>query len=366
MRMGLPRCGVRLVCLCWVVLCSGCGWIADKDRIKVAKLQDRYITRGDLFRVLREMPDDERPHIQGKGDLVRVLKNYVDDEMKRPLAAALEQEGKKLVTREQAQQRFFAMHPEDNYQLLFTVDDPQAFDMTQAEWEAAKVEAEMAIDRLEDKMRCDAAVAYRAMEAFQEGVLTVSEEDYQREYDFRKEELRKPEQIHFLAIRFKTSEPNAAGQAAQVRRRLAAGESFDDLVDEYLAKDKSYILDSDIAKNPKSTKFAGFWLNASGSQPGDIIGTVFLPAYELVGRNADGQMVLMRMPDAYLVLKVLEYAPERDLTLEEAKRQLLPGIVVRNMMERLREENKVEIYYDKLPDPAMLTRRTGDPIMGEK
>jgi arsenate reductase-like glutaredoxin family protein len=38
--------------------------MTDKDRIRVAKVGERYITRGDLFKIIREMPDNVRPMIR--------------------------------------------------------------------------------------------------------------------------------------------------------------------------------------------------------------------------------------------------------------------------------------------------------------
>jgi len=140
LRVGLIFRGALSGCMCAVLLwSSGCGLIADKDRIRVAKLGEQYITRGDLFKVLRDMSDEERPNIETKGDLIRVLRNTIDGRIRKRLADELEQKlGKPLVAREQAQQRFFALHPEENYQLLFTQVDPKVLDMTEAEWQAGK------------------------------------------------------------------------------------------------------------------------------------------------------------------------------------------------------------------------------------
>ena len=66
------------------------------------------------------------------------------------------------------------------------------------------------------------------------------------------------------------------------------------------------------------------------------------------------------MPAAYLVLQVLDHRPETQLTLQEAKPQLVTTIAFAKMMDLLREENGVEIYDDKLPDPSMFVRRTSE------
>jgi hypothetical protein len=355
---------VTILAFVWA-LGSGCGWIADKDRIKVAKIGDQYITRGDLFRVLREMSDEERPDVRTRSDLNRVLREHIDESIRNPLGEQLQREKKINVTREQAKQQFFAMHPEENFQLLFTTDNPEAFGMSRAEWEGALAEAELEIDRVEIELRGQSAVAYRAAEAVKNKTLVVSDEELQQEYDVRKAELNKPEQIHFLAIRFKTSEPDAESQAAEVRKRLDAGENFDTLVREYLAKSKDYILDSDIRNDPNMPKFANFWLTASGGKPGDILGPVFMPAYDLMGRPAEGKTRVIPMPDAYLVFKILEREAPRTLTFDEAKPYLVPGILIAKMTQMLRDENGVEIYYEKLPDPSIFSQSEGDPIRGE-
>ena len=363
---------IRRVCvgtaglLLAAMVLTGCGFIADKDRIKIAKLGDDYYTRGDLYELLREMPDEERPHIQSKGDLIRVLQFMLDGKIKAPLASEIEQEiGKPLVTREQAKQRLFSLFPDENYQVLFMDADPRAFDMTKAEWESAKAEVELKIDKVEINLRGEAALAYRAIKAFQDGSLKIEDDEFKREYDLQKDTLKMPEAIHFLGIRFSTTEENAEGKAAEIRRRLDEGESFDDLVNEYLLKNKDYIVDSDIQQNPNSATFAGFWVSASGAEQGDIIGPVFMPGYQSQRVDEQGRVVRKVLPDAYVVLRVIEHAPERPLTLEEAKPRLAQGIMLAKMMKQLREENGMEIFVDKLPDPAMFGPRKGDPIRGE-
>ncbi len=365
MHIGFP---CRLIAFtCVVLLGSGCGWIADKDRIKIAKLGDESITRGDLFRVLREMPDNERPNIKSKSDYVRVLRGHLDSRIKEPLADRLEDEGVTLIsksTREKARQHFFASHPDEHYELLYTIEDPNAVGMSQIEWESAKEEIELAVDRIVDKMRGDAALAHSAAKAFKEETLTVDEAQYEEEYMLRKTQLNKPEHIRFLGIRFETSMPEAESKAAEVRQRIVNGENFDALVEEFLAKDRRYVLDSDIQRNANAGKFAGFWHEASGSQPNDIMGPVFMPAYEMKRRDRTGRVLTVHVPEAYLTFKILEHAPQQMLTLEEAKPLLLQGLLIANMMKQLREENGVEIYFDKLPDPALYTGRGGGPVRG--
>lgn len=356
-----------LVCMCVAAAwCCGCGLVADKDRIRVAKLGDRYITRGDMYKVLRDMSDDERPTIEKKADLIDVVRKMINTDIQKRLGDQIESKlGKPLVSREQAQQRFISLHPDENYGVLFTNVDPHSLDMSPEEWTSAKDQAEIEVDRVLSEMRGQAAVAYRAIEDFKAAKLKATDEEVQREFNLRTAELKVPERIRFAGLRFVTTLPGAETQAAEVRRRLAEGVTFDALLQEYLAKSKEFVVDSDIV-NDGSPSFAGFWVNASGSQTGDIIGPVFMPAYEGVGADASGRRITRRIPDAYLVFRVLEHYPERPMTLEEAKGRVLPDILMAKIIDQLWMESGATIYEDKLPDPSVFTKKPGDPITGRK
>jgi len=363
---------VLMCCLLAMLLVApGCGFIADKDLIKIAKFKDRYITRGELAKVIRDMPDDERPSIRNKGDLLRVLNDHIDELIRTPLGEEMEQQlegqGKKLVAREAAMRRYFQEHAEDNYAAMYTAENAEAIGMSQVQLDAAKQQIDVAIDRLLDKMRGEAAVALRAVEAVKKGTLTIADEECRQEYSLRKDELKKLEWMRFWAIRFPADMPNSEVEAANVRKRLDAGESFDKLMEEYSAKNPNLVLSSEIENNPGLSKFQQFWLNASGSSKGDIIGPVFLPEYQVMSSpDARGQAAVKDMPAAYLVLQVLDVRPETTLTLEEAKPKLAPFILISKMMSQLRQENGVEIYEDSLPDPAMFSDRIGEPFGARK
>jgi len=354
-----------------LLVAPGCGFIADKDLIKVAKFKDRFITRGELAKVIRDTPDDERPIIRNKGDLLRVLNDYIDNLIKTPLGEEIEQQfqslGKKLVPREAAMQRYFQEHSEDNYAAMYTAENPELIGMSKIQLDAVKQQIDVGIDRLLEKMRGEGAVAVRAMEAVKKGTLTVTDEEYQQEYALRKDELKKLEWMRFWAIRLPADMPNSEVEAANVRKRLDAGESFDKLMEEYSAKNPNLVLSSEIENNPSLSKFQQFWLNASGSSKGEIIGPVFLPQYQIMSSpDAKGKAAVRDMPAAYLVLQVLDVRPETTLTLDEAKPKLAPSILISKMMSVLRQEDGVEIYEDKLPDPTMFSDRTGELFGGRK
>ena len=355
----------RLALAVLLTLCLGCGLIADKDRIKIAKVKNRYITRGDLAKVIRDMPDDERPMIKNKGDLLRVLNEYLDQQIKGPLAEELEQQlaaqgGKTLVPRELAMQRYFEDHKDDDYAAMYSVTDPATVGMNQAQLEIMKQQIDLGIDRTLEKLKGDAAVGYRAIEAFKQGTLAVTDAEYEREYNLRKDTLKKFEWVRFMALRFQADAPNSELDAATVRKRVDAGEKFEAVLEEYKAQDPKRAIESEIENNPSLAKFQGFWMNASGCQTGDVIGPVFLPDYQVMtGADAKGRQKVQDMPAAYLVLKVLDHRPETTLTLDEAKASLMPTILLAKAMEQLRKENYVEIFDKKLPDPSMFTDKYG-------
>lgn len=342
----------------------GCGIVGDKDRIRVAKYDDKYITRGDLFRILRELPDEERPDIRNKGDLLRVLNNYIDDQIKGPISdevsAQYDAQKKVLVPRELAMQKFFEMYKDYDYQTVYQIKDPAAIDMSPAQHEAVKTELDLRIDKLHNKLKGDRAIEARAIEDFNAQKFEISQTQYEREYKLRKDELKKLEWMKFRAIRFMADFPGSEAEAAAVRKRLDSGESFDSLVDDYLARNSAYVIESEIENNPLLEKFRGFWLNASECQKGDIIGPVYLPQYQIMAMDAQGRPSVQNMPDAYLVLQVLEHKPETILTLDESKRLLLPHILVSRFMEKLRSDHGVEVYENKLPDPAIFSKEFGD------
>ncbi len=138
-----------------------------------------------------------------------------------------------------------------------------------------------------------------------------------------------------------------------------AGEKFDAVYNEMAARSPGYVIESEIDNNPSLERFRGFWMSVSGAEKGAVLGPVFLPEYQLMVEAPDGKVRAKTMPAAYLVLEVIEHYPERTLSLEESKQSLLPTILVSKMMQRLREQNRVEVYEDKLPDPALFVDRFG-------
>ena len=347
----------------------GCGMIADKDRIKVAKIGDRYITRGELSKLIWEMPDDERPNIRNRGDVLRVLETYINDQLEARLVEDVEKEltakGKVLASRDMAKKMYFQQHTEDGYPEMYACTNAESIGISDQQLEMKKQEIDLGIDRVYDKLRGEAAIGFRAVEAYTKGNLKISDEEFQQEYELRKDELKRLEWMRFRAIRFPESAPGSVTEAANVRTRLDAGETFDALANEYGARDPNSVLTSEIENNPGLAKFTGFWTTASGCKQGDIFGPVYLPEYQIMAESGTAPATVKNMPAAYLVFEVLDHKPETTLSLEEARKEardtLILPILIAKKMQQLREDNGVEIYENKLPDPALLGEPQAKP-----
>lgn len=349
MKSVLGRCCARALA-CTMVLAAGCGYIADKDRIVVAELDGEPITRGDLEEVIREMPDEERPLIQNKGDLLRTLNKYIDDQIKAELAKELADEDKISASRDVARAAYFEKHPE--FRAAYQIQDPTQLDMTQGDVAAVKAEVEFGIDEEVERLLRDEAVEYMMQQAVQNRAVQITPEEVRREYERRKHQLIKWEFAEFIAIRFPADAPDVIQRAAQARRRIDAGESFDQVLESYLQKDTSYGMRTGLENNPGRPRFKAFWQTLHGAEVGKVYGPVLLPAHEQVGRNAQGKMVVRQMPAAYLVLQVVAHESERQKTLEEAANELAADILRRKVMDQLRAQHGVEVYPENLPNPA--------------
>ena len=325
---------------------GACGLIADKDQIVVGMLDGKPIHRKDLKDALRAMKDEERPIIGNRGDVERYLREYVDRRIREGLALDLSAESKIEVPREQAEAMYFAAHPDEA--AIQTMTDPTPLGITARELEGMKSELEYEIDLVHDALLRERAVQYTAQQWMEEGLITISDEEYQREYEIQKSNLKSLEYIDFIALMFPKEMPDAVTIASDVRRRIDAGESFDSVLQEFLQRDKRFVLASRFENNPNSQNFRSFWMSAAGVEKGQIIGPVFIPAYSLL--DSKGEAV--QMPDAYLVLFVEDHQPPTSLTLEAAKPFLMQSIAIRKAVELLRDEHGAEFYDDKLWDPG--------------
>ena len=343
----------------------GCGMIVDSDRIVIAELNGKAITRGDLYNIIHDMPDDKRPNIQSRQDYLYILDSYIDHEIKIPLGEEMAAAGTIDIPRELAREAYFQSIADEEKQktqrYMWTIPVPepgeetdlmQVYNITAQDIEHTKNVVDQGTDKILDQMLGDRAVAYLAQEAYKAGNLDLDPETLRLEYEITKENYKTLEQMAFLGIQFPAGEAGASVEASNVRERVVAGEDFEAIFNEYLAKNPSYCINSAIENNPTVERFKGFWLEASGSEVGDVRGPVYMPEYSRMKTDADGKVVQAIVPECFLVFKVTEHKPEAILPFEQALAQVAPPIAYAEMMKRLRDEHGVVVYEDKLENRA--------------
>lgn len=375
-RYSLSRFVILLTLLLAAIgLHNGCGMIADKDRLPVAVYDDKVITRGDLSKMLREMSDKERPQIRSKVDLRRVLFQHIDRKITIPLGQQLASENKIAVPLDLAREQYFLASGDDEqmYRMLWNLKDDSQITglMKEYKFTPQRVKSMKGLieEGAKDKqmlMLAEQAVQYLAAEAYQKGELKVSDEMLQTEYELRRPELDKLEHLHFVGIRIPASTDNVLAVAAQIRAEIDSGTGFETVAARIQAQEPNLIFESDIENNPTLDRFKGFWESASGANPGDVIGPVYLPAFQTYAKGADGKPAPVTMPDTWVIFKVLEHEAARKPTIEEAKPTLIPRLISGLMTGKLREEHHVEIFDNNLPDPELGGNRIGDPLLDKK
>jgi len=334
-----------------VIVLSVANVAADKDLIVVATLDGEDITRGKLTKVLRDLPDVDRPLIQNKGDLIRALNAYIDGEIKQSYAKVLETEGKIARQRQAATAQYFRKYPD---QLKMR---EVAHNFSEGEQNAMIADIDYGIDAEEDLILREQALLFIIREAIQNGTLAISDEEFQQEY--KRETLLNPsayqhfEYVVFDAMRFNQDSPGLDQAGALVTRILDEGESFETIINSIEKIDPARVMRAaEMGNDPASTRFSTFWNEVSGTEIGDIRGPVVIPSYKTIRSGPSGESVEQTVPDSYLVLVVRDHAAPRAKTWEEARAELSTPIYIRKMMGRLRITHGVELFTDDLPNPA--------------
>ena len=349
----LSTLGLVLIALAGIA--TGCGMIADKDRIVIATLDGNNVTRGDFAAILRNMTDEDRPLIQNKNDFRHALNDYLDGEVKSGLAKKLRAEKKISVPREVSREAYFKAFPE--YRTIYETRDSneslvEDLGITEGDLVAVRAEIEFGIDDIEEKLLREEAVRYVVNEAVRDGTLVISDEEFQREFKLVGADIKRLETIEFQAILIPETQPEALREAGDIRRRLGSGEPFESIAEKYRSQSPRYILESVLQNDPTSTKFRAIWDAVSSRGEGDIVGPTFLPSFEQVSEGPTGRTQSRVMPNSYIVMRILNHTPESEMTWEEARPDLTPGLRVRKMLDRLREEHGVQVFEKNLPDPS--------------
>ena len=197
------------------------------------------------------------------------------------------------------------------------------------------------------------ALKFKVYEAIQNKTIQITPDDVQREYERRKNELIKFEYIEFVAMQFPLSMPDAIERAGDARRRIDAGEKFDDVLRPYMEKDPNFGVPGALENNPAIERFRSFWDTAHGASVGQTIGPILMPEHDEYKMDPQTKKpVQQKRPAAQLVLEVTKHEPERIKTFEEAANDVATGIAKQRVLEQIRAEHGVEVYFEKLANPA--------------
>ncbi|HRK36388.1 MAG TPA: hypothetical protein PLJ47_17455 [Candidatus Hydrogenedentes bacterium] len=327
-----------------------CGYIADKDRIKIATLNGKAITRGDFDKVIREMAPDERPLIRTKGDVRKALENYLDAEVRNQNAEALLEQQKIFVPREIAEQMLRFKRSD----LFIEIARPEDYKLNERDIEYMKEEREIKIDEEWRKLHAEAGVQYRIDQAIQEGLITITDEEYQSEFAIRSGTLIHYERVAFKGILVPGGSAEARTAGTEIRQRLQKGETPEAILPQYESIG-AQIIESELDHDPAKTRYASFWEQAENAQPGQIVGPIAIKGWVAKVEDAQGRVTENPYPDGMLVCVVTDRTDEKPKTLEESKPQLQFNILYAKIMDQMRTENGVQIIEENLPDPGMYT-----------
>lgn len=343
-----------------LALCSGCGMLADKNNIRVAKVDGEAITRGDLNSYIRSFPENERPQISNQGDLLAVLNRMIDERIKAQL---VENEGQNLPTslnRDQVREQFFQSlgDEQEQYRAVWGMEVPadgkatplmEVYGLTAESMLQTKAYIEERTDAIFTRFRGEEVLAYLVRDEVQGGRLALDEKMLELEYKFRQAELQRPESITFTGIRFPDT-PEGASAAAKLREAITAGESFATLVTQARAANPSSVVEGTLSNDANSARFESFWAQLSGAEVGTVAGPLFMPETQQVAISPDGQQRPVTQPPSYMVCQVDAREDARVLTIQEARPLLAPPLLMAAMMKVLREKHGVEIYEQNLSD----------------
>ncbi|GMU92587.1 MAG: hypothetical protein AMXMBFR4_16450 [Candidatus Hydrogenedentota bacterium] len=328
-----------------ILLAAGCGWIADKDRIVIATLEGKNITRGDLDKVIRNMPPDERPPIRTKGDVRKTLANYLDAQVKSKNAKRLQGEGKIHVPRELCEAVYRANHPE----AFIEMSNPEDYNLTERDVQYMKEEREIRIDELCERILAEVGIEHLVSQAQEDGSIEITDAEYQNEYEIRKGTLHHPERVTFSGVLIPGASEDVRSAGAEARLKLAQRMPAAEVAKQYKSLG-AQVLESELENDPRKFKFAGFWQQASGAEIGAVIGPIFIQDWQAAEEDVQGSQARSLLPSGVLVCVIQDRVDETPKTLEEAKPDLEYNILYAKVMERLRQESGVKIFDDKLPD----------------
>lgn len=315
--------GAAAAALAVFVLMSSCGFIADKDRIKIAMLNGKPITRGDFDKVLREMSPKERPLIRTKGDMLKAVQDYLDRRVREQNAEELVAANRLHVPRELAEAVLRINDPE----VFIKIENPEDYKMKEEDLKYFEQEKEIRIDEMVKDLEAEQGVYLRIEQAVAENTIAISDKEYADEFEVRKAQLKHPERVAFTGVLIPGDSSEVRGASTELAKKLKAGASPREFVNGPTPLPGAAIVEAELENDPMKIKFAPFWQQASGANVGDVIGPIFIQGWTEATQDAQGKVTQRPYPDGMLVCVVTGRTEEMPKTLDESKPELQRNIL---------------------------------------
>jgi len=357
MKRSILACGLVAA----VVAVTGCGLVADKDRIVIAEIGGTEITRGDLRMAIRRLPAEEKPSIRTRADVRNALNDYLDRELKRREAARLQNEGKISVSMEQAEAQYFRENPDIPDVRGLTDPSQLPVATTQAQLEGIKQTINEGIEAKRQELLQNQALIYLIEEAVTSNKYDIADEEWEREFAIQKEQLVHPAQATVKGAFVPATFQEAPAVAASIRERLAKGDALEAILEDVGNRQGVQPIESTLTHDPSATFLQSFWQEVEGATEGDIVGPVLIESRQVMVPDSQGGAQPRQTPPTFLVAEILGLVEAKQKTLEEANadRDLAPALLYVKVMEDLRDQYNIKIYEDNLPDPAIASDPTG-------
>lgn len=351
------------------VMTAGCGIVADKDRIEIARYNGVPFTRGDFKMAVMQMPAEEKPDLRTRGDVRMAVQDYIDGILQDALAERLASEGKIAVPDELAAQRYFEKNAEFQYDRIMAATNPAEVGLNPIDFAAMRTQITEGIEREKKVLLREAALAYQVQEALAANRYEVSDSEWRREYEIHKSKIFEPATASLKGVLIRADRDEAFALASEARKRLDAGVPVDEVMAEMRANRQGAPLDTTLRYNPNDPAMAPFveiWPELEGATAGTVVG----PAPVMPANRFDpASQSVQQTPPALLVCVVQSYTPDRLLTLDEALENepartfLAQNILKMKVANALRDEAGVTISDDALPDPSAYdTTATAGPL----
>ncbi|MBI1320722.1 MAG: hypothetical protein GC168_17495 [Candidatus Hydrogenedens sp.] len=351
-----------------------CAQLADRNNVRVAKVDGEYITRADVYDYIRSFPDMVRPRINNTADMLAILNRMVDARIKaqyvEPVIMERLDEAQRAALLQdienEAREEFYKRSGEQGEQMravwgmeIPANDEPtelmKVYGLTADSLRDTKAFITAQTEAISREILADRAVQIMTGEALKKGEIDIPQDTLELEFAFQKESLVVPETVTFTGIRIAAREPGAAEKAKAARQRIDSGEQFDFVAEGFRSQSPQSVTQNTLQHNDSTKSFEDFWAAIEGKGAGEVAGPIFMPAYQQMAVDAQGNARQVTIPETIMVIRIDAREPQRPMTLQEATPRIAPPLLVSEMMKKLREAHGVEIYEDKLPEAGQFS-----------